>query len=109
MEIKRILRTKVTLAFGSKLVLPPGDYEGDRIPPELEEEFKLGSAHVEEVTTKVLEGKGKTPAQRASDAKAARKAEAKAKAEAEEQDRAAQDEARLGEAQRHADEEAAAK
>jgi len=52
MEEKRVLRTKVTLAFGSSLTLPPGDYEGDNIPPQLEQEYEAGSPHVEEVLTR---------------------------------------------------------
>jgi hypothetical protein len=56
-EDKRILRLKATLAFGSKLILPIGDYEGDNIPEDLEKEFELGSPHIEEVIVRAARPK----------------------------------------------------
>jgi len=56
MAKRRVLRLKTTMMFSGQLVMVPGDYEGDAIPPELEEEFESGSPHVEEVVTVLSAG-----------------------------------------------------
>lgn len=49
---KRVLRLKVTMVFGGQLTLLAGDYEGDNIPDVLENEYKLGSPHIDEIITR---------------------------------------------------------
>ena len=52
LQEKRILRLKTTMKFGRN-TMTAGDYEGDGITQDLEDEFESGSSYVEEVITRV--------------------------------------------------------